>query len=169
MPAPVVYREVQRFRHPTLWLILGGVAALLWVATLTQLVLGRPFGDRPASDAELLVGWFVFGAGLPLLFWFIGLVTEVGAAGVRVRFVPFPGRLIRWQAIADVRVVRYRPLRDFGGWGLRWGWGRRQAYTVSGDQGVELVLRSGWRVVIGSQTPELLHAAIIDAIVGQPL
>lgn len=160
MATTATYREVQRFRSATIWLILGSVAVLFWVAVLVQLGRGRPFGDRPASDRDLLIGWVVFGVGLPLLFWSLRLVTEVDATGVRVRFAPLPGRLIPWPAIAAVRVVRYRPLRDFGGWGLRWGWGRRRAYTVSGDQGVELTLCDGRRVLLGSRRPDRLHEAL---------
>jgi catechol 2,3-dioxygenase-like lactoylglutathione lyase family enzyme len=168
MTAPVVYREVQRFRTLTLWLLVGGIAALLWYGFIRQVVLGQPFGSRPSSDAELAVGWAVFGLGLPALFWGVRLVTEVDDAGVRIRFWPFPGRRIRWPHIRDAQALTYRPLREFGGWGLRWGRGRR-AYSVSGDRGVELVLHRGGRIVIGSQDPAALHAAIIPHIIGTPI
>jgi hypothetical protein len=158
--SPVSFHEVQRFRNPLLWLVVGGIAALMWAAAFVQLVRGRPFGDKPASDVQLLTMWILFGLGLPALFWFIGLVTEVAEDGVRVRFRPFPGRLIPWQEIEDAEVIRYRPLRDFGGWGVRWGRGQRRAYTVSGDTGVELTLRDGRRVVLGSHEPEQLHRAL---------
>jgi hypothetical protein len=168
MPVSTVYREVQRFRNLTVWLLVGGAAALMWYGVIRQVVFGEPFGTRPTSDLELIIGWAGIGLALPLLFLGVALVTEVGDDGVCVRFWPFPGRRIRRPEIAGARVITYRPLGEFGGWGLRWGWGRRRAYTVSGDRGVELTLRDGRRVVIGSHRPESLHAAIIDRIIGEP-
>jgi hypothetical protein len=168
MTTTASYREVQRFRNPTLWLLVLGAAAMLWLGFIRQLILGQPFGSRPSSDLALTVGWVVIGMGLPLLFWRVALVTEVDGAGVRVGFAPFPGRRIPWPQIRDARALTYRPLRDFGGWGLRSGWGRRRAYSVSGNQGVELTLRDGQRVVIGSADPVPLQDAIIAAMLGMP-
>lgn len=134
MNRPVVYREVQRFRNLTLWLLVGGVSLLTWYVALRQLILGQPVGDRPASDEMVIGAWVVFGVALPACFWLVALVTEVGHAGVTIRFWPFPGRRFRWQEIERTEVITYRPLRDFGGWGLRWALGRRRAYTVSGHR-----------------------------------
>jgi hypothetical protein len=158
------YREVQRFRNPTLWLLVLGVAAVMWVGFVRQIILGQPFGTRPSSDVGLVIGWAAFGMGLPLLFWRVALVTEVDGAGVRVGFAPFPRRRIPWQQIRAAQLLTYQPLRDFGGWGLRSGWGRRRAYSISGNRGVELTLRDGHRVVIGSARPDPLHAANSDHV-----
>jgi hypothetical protein len=43
------------------------------------------------------------------------------------------------QEIEAVEVVRYHPIREFGGWGIR-GWGKKKAWTVRGDQAVRLRL-----------------------------
>lgn len=162
------YREVQQFRNPTLWLLVLGAAAMMWFGFIRQVILDQPFGGKPASDLTLAAGWAVIGIGLPLLFWRIALVTEVDSVGVRVGFAPFPRRRIPWQQIRDARALTYRPLRDFGGWGLRYGWGRRRAYSVSGNRGVELTLRDGRRVLIGSESPTPLQDVIIGELLGSP-
>jgi hypothetical protein len=58
-----------------------------------------------------------------------------------------------------IEAIRYRPIRDSGGWGIRLGrhgW----YYTASGDRGV-LIARDGERnIVIGSQSPEEFVEAI---------
>ncbi len=33
---------------------------------------------------------------------------------------------------------KYRPIREYGGWGIRYGWNGR-AYSTSGNEGVQLV------------------------------
>jgi hypothetical protein len=52
--------------------------------------------------------------------------------------------------------VTYRPFREYGGWGIRFG---RQgiAYTVSGDRGVLVRLRNGRSFLLGSKRPESLE------------
>ena len=59
------------------------------------------------------------------------------------------------------RVRRYRALREHGGWGLRGSFdGRVQAYTTAGDQGLELELATGRKVLIGTRRPQELLAVL---------
>jgi hypothetical protein len=53
----------------------------------------------------------------------------------------------------------YKPLSEYGGWGIKYGrsgW----AYNIIGDQGVQLELDNGKRILIGSQHAEELEQAI---------
>src|SRR5262249_5098829 len=97
-------------------------------------------------------------AGLLFVFG-VRLVTEVRDGALFVRLAPLPFRRIPLEAIRSAEVVTYRPLRDYGGWGIRYGW-NGTAYTAQGNRGVQLVLANGRRVLIGSQTPEALHEAL---------
>jgi len=56
-------------------------------------------------------------------------------------------------------VLTYSPISDYGGWGIRYG-SIGKAYNVSGNRGVQLELLNGERILIGSQKPEELAAAI---------
>jgi hypothetical protein len=53
----------------------------------------------------------------------------------------------------------YSPVLEFGGWGIRVG-GGGMAYNVSGNEGVQLVLKSGRRVLIGTRQPDVLMSAL---------
>lgn len=91
--------------------------------------------------------------------------TEVSDEGVRVQFgyiVPLYVRRIRLEDIDNVSSTTYQPIPDYGGWGIR-GFGSRVALNARGDRGVLLTLGSGATVLIGSQRPEELAAAIMDA------
>lgn len=159
------YQQIQRFRQPLIWVVVAGVAALFWYLLIRQVVLGDPAGDRPAGDGGLLLSWVFFGVGLPLLFGALTLITTVDRDGLTIRFWPFPGRRIPWKEVVAARAITYRPLREFGGWGLRFGTGRR-AYTVSGNRGVELTLTDGRRIVIDSRDPAGLQAALEQYRIG---
>jgi hypothetical protein len=64
-----------------------------------------------------------------------------------------PRRILR-EEIVDAAIGSEFPL----GAGASYGW-RRESYRVSGGEGVELTLRSGKTVFVGSQRPrELLEA-----------
>lgn len=157
---PVLFREVQRFRD--VWWVMAlvfGVAALQWYIFLGQIVGGAPIGNRPASNGVVLLVWLLAGVGLPVLFLLLRLEVEVSPNAVTIRFAPLFIRVIDQREIAGVEPVTYRPLGEFGGWGVR-GWGGRVAYNVRGDQGVELTLTDGRRVLIGSRRAAELAAAI---------
>ena len=104
--------------------------------------------------------WLLFGLGLPAFFLVLRLVTEVFADRLVVGLAPFRRRAIPLADIAEAKAVTYRPLADFGGWGVRWAGSRGVAYNASGDRGVQLVLRDGRRVLVGSQRPEELALAL---------
>ena len=77
----------------------------------------------------------------------------------------WPTRLIRFEDIIGLEVRRYRPLLEYGGWGVRLGpagW----AYTTGGNEGVQLRLRTGIPVLIGSKHPRELEAAVRVGIEG---
>lgn len=128
---------------------------------LQQLAFGKPWGDRPMSNTALaIMGPLVIllGAGMSVLLAVMSLTVEVGAGRVGVRFFPFVRREIACAGIPKCEAVTYRPVRDWGGWGLRRNQ-RGVAYNVSGDQGVELTLADGKIVLLGSQrAPELAKA-----------
>jgi hypothetical protein len=162
--SPPLFREVQRFRQPWLWLLVLGVAALIWWGALTQLLLGEPWGNRPAPDGAVAVLWLVFGVGLPLFFWSLRLVTEVRADGVYIRFIPFHWSFqhMPLTEVKQFEAKTYRPVLEYGGWGIRYGFGGK-AYNVIGNRGVQLELTNGKRLLIGSQRPEEMVSAIQKA------
>lgn len=136
------------------------VAALVWWSFIQQIVLGRPFGQDPASDWGVWLVWLFIGVGLPVLFVFIRLVLEVTPDAVVISYRPLKKRRIPLADIDQAAVRTYNAIKEYGGWGIK-GWSfKNVAYNVSGDRGVELTLRDGRRVMLGSQRPEELAQAI---------
>ncbi|MDP6221273.1 MAG: DUF6141 family protein, partial [Candidatus Thalassarchaeaceae archaeon] len=72
-----------------LWLvILTGPAFFLW-AIVQQIVMDSPVGNNPANDLVLIMLALIFGIGLPLFMYTMGLDTQVRESGVFIRFWPF--------------------------------------------------------------------------------
>ena len=160
MPDPIIFREQQRFKQWWLWLLVYGITTLMWWAFFQQIIRGRSWGTTPAPNWLIWLMWPVFGLGLPALFHTMTLIVEVRPSRVEIRYRPFVNRSIALSDIEQVTARTYKPIEEYGGWGIR-GWsGQRIAYNVSGDQGVELLLRDGRSVMIGSQQPETLALAI---------
>ncbi|WP_440992080.1 DUF6141 family protein [Haloarchaeobius baliensis] len=128
------YREVQRFRQRWLWAPLSGIALLM-------LVLG------PVS----WIGLIIVGV-IALFLYSLRLETEVRADGLYLRLWPLHRsfRRISWTEINRYESRQYDPLREFGGWGIRWVPGKI-AYNVSGNQGVWIERANAQSVLVGTQ------------------
>ena len=162
----LLYREVQRFRQFWIWLLVIAVSLITIWGMVQQIVLSKPFGNNPAPDIVLIVLVIGIGFGLPVFFRVTNLTTEVRDDGVYFRFFPlhFSFHRIGLEEIVRFEVQAYRPIRDYGGWGIRYGW-KGKAYNVSGNRGVQLQLSNGKRILIGSQHPEEMAEALNAALV----
>lgn len=157
-----IFREEQYFNQWWLWLFIAIAVLSVWFIAWMQLLVGKPLGDKPMSDFGVILLWIGMGLLFPLLFSTMHLVTEVRADGLYVRFVPFHFKRLRfdWEDIVEAKAVTYSPLKEFGGWGIRYGRAGK-AYNVSGNRGVWLRFRNGSRLLIGSQRAEELEQAIL--------
>ncbi len=88
--------------------------------------------------------------------------TTVASDSVTVRFGFLNTTRIPITEIARAEAIAYRPVRDYGGWGIR-GFGRRRALNVRGDRGVLIVRTNGSTLMIGSQRPRELLSALAQA------
>ena len=144
----------------------GWVRAVLW-------------GAITLSCYPLLAGWDTDLAFLPRLLIVIGIVAfaagiEVVLAGLTVHVrergiflhlgrIPLVRRRVSFAEIKSLESVRYRPIREFGGWGVR-GWGARKAWSARGDRAVALQLEGDRLFLIGSDHPRRLEERIRAAM-----
>ena len=160
------YREEQRFSQWWLYLLVSALAigdtTLFGFAMVKQLALGQPWGDRPMSDSALAIMgplFILFGWAVVWLVCWMRLWVEVRESGVFIRFRPFVRREILFRDLRGCEARTYRPIWEYGGWGIRFG-RRGMAYNVSGNRGVQLELVKGKSLLIGSQRAEELALAI---------
>jgi hypothetical protein len=146
----VKFFEDQRFRQD--WMM-----ALLFVAFFSIV-----------STLIVIENWFaeivlVVALNGMILIVFSRLETRVEDDYVSVKFFPFHRRhrKIQIDEIKDFGAEKYSPIKEFGGWGLRWmPFSGKIAYNVSGNEGVRIKKKHGKEVMIGSQKPDELEAAI---------
>ena len=161
-PPVALYREDQTFAW---WLY--ALAALMVGLVVLGLAPPRVLADQPAAHglAAKLPFLMLMGATIPplLVIGVLHMTTEVDAEECRVWFgwVPTVRRRIRLDDVRDARVVRYRPFRDHGFWGVRRLKDGNEALTARGDLGVLLRFVDGTTLLIGSQRPEELASAIL--------
>ena len=152
------FEEVQTFPWWAYALLFGsGIAPLLLLlvapwATGRDIEVGLP---ALRSLVALLPVWLVLGNLLCMR-------TILQADTITVSFgwlVTLYRRVIPLREIAYAEAVRYNPLAEFGGWGIR-GAGENQGLNAQGDRGVRVRLRDGRRILIGSRRAEELAEAI---------
>ena len=151
--------EVQQFRQPWLWVLLIIVEAGCLAALIPLIMRAQSSGEMPVGLVIVLITMLTTGPALLLLFLLLKMETRVDDEGITISFQPFSKRQISLQDIEQCEARQYRPIREYGGWGLRWGW-NGWAYNVRGNLGVQLVLTGNRRVMIGSQRAEELAATI---------
>jgi hypothetical protein len=147
------YHEEQHF-HRAILGVLSAALVVVAIVTLVELVAGRP-----AELWLVVVGPIVVGV-VAVLLSLSHLDVDVTDAGVTIAFrYLWPARRIAFSEIVGLEVRRYDPLLEYGGWGVRLGpkgWG----YMTGGTEGVQLRLRKGLPVLIGSARARELEAAI---------
>jgi hypothetical protein len=154
------FQEEQGVNMWWVWIAVLVPAAIIANIFVQQIVCGRPHGEHPGPDWLLWVLTVFLCLCVPVLLLILRLTVTVDDHGVHVRYRPFVSRLIPFSEIRAFRARRYRPIREFGGWGIRSGLGKKSAYNAKGDLGVELYLHDMRSIMIGSQRHEELAEAI---------
>ena len=163
----VHFRETQPMNRVA-WVMffVVALAALMWYTLIMQVFMGQQVGTSPGPDWMVILFWLLFGIFFPLAFYFLQMEVIVDPQAVRIKYKPFVNRTIPLAEITDCAARTYNPVREYGGWGIRGMMGSKRAYTTTGIEGVELTLRDGEQIMIGSQHAELLAKAINDLRVG---
>lgn len=160
-----VFIEKQKFSQTWLWVLMAfsGVMpiAILGVGLYVQIGLGKPFGNNPMSDGGLITVFLLTLAlmvGMLLLFAFSTLELRIDKRDLHIRFIPFivKEKVIPWTSVENWEVVKYNPIREYGGWGLRYGKSGK-AYNVKGDKGLRLSFHKGKPLLIGTSKPDELQ------------
>ena len=146
-----LFLEVQWFRTQGLVIIVWVIALLVWYGFYLQIITGTPFGSNPGSDLVMWIIMAAFGIGLPAFFLLLRLEVIVGSGRLSYRMYPvhLQFREVSCREMRLAEAVFYRPLRDYGGWGVRRG-REGPAYMVSGNRGVRISLADGTSLLIGS-------------------
>ena len=162
------YSEIQKFRQPWLWSIIITV----WISVIGALgfVVNRQLVQDISNDnsslndnglkASLIVA-IVLVTALIVLFAKAKLSTQIDKKFISYKFYPLHKsyRKIAWKSVTKCEVVTYQPVSNYGGWGIR---ARKngKVFSISGNRGLQIVLRTGERILIGTTKANELSMAI---------
>ena len=151
-----VFTETQRFNQWWLLLILALVAGIILKA-----VYEETNGFKGAEN-PLFILFIVFSGLIPIMLLLgIQLQTRIDPNGITVNFYPFgfTKKHFAWNEILECYVTKYSPLKDYGGWGIR-GFGKKRAYTISGNIGIQIVTVNNKKFLIGTKQPIAVKAVL---------
>lgn len=147
-----VFKEEQRFTQT--WLIvLLALSILVPIGITVQEYLKENTKMTTNEFVLTLVGIFVT---ISFIFLF-KLTTRIDETGIHYQFFPFHFSIktITWSEINTAKVRSYDPIREYGGWGIKggslWNKSKGKAVNISGDIGIQLALKNGNKLLIGTQ------------------
>ena len=129
----------------------------LWVILLSfPIIAFEPFDNNPINYNFVLISF-----AIPLLFYLFELRVKVNAEGLHYQFFPFhfKSHNIKPEEIEKVEALQYKPLAEYGGWGIKYGF-KGKAYNTSGNLGVKVYLTNGRNILFGSQKHKDLAKAL---------
>lgn len=154
------FEEKQYFRQKWIWLLIG-ITIMISVIPIMLIPGDTSFLFRLLTA---LPAFFVMGL-TGLFIWNSNLITEINKEGIYYRFVPFhwKKKFIAWKDIKEYHIRSSKPIMEFGGWGIkRKIFSKTTAVTVSGVFGIELFLKNGKRIFLGTQKPEEMQEALLE-------
>ncbi|MFO8147048.1 MAG: hypothetical protein R6U03_06625, partial [Gillisia sp.] len=150
-----VFEEKQRFNQWWLYAIFALVITVI-VGGIHKDSEGFQNFDNPGSVL------FSLAALLPMAFiLFLRQDTRIDSQGITTKFFPmgFSRKFFAWKEMEKVYVRKYSPIVEYGGWGIR-GIGRKKAYNVAGNLGIQIVTKDKKKFLIGTQKPDAARAVL---------
>ena len=142
----IEFKEQQKFTQWWIWLLLIGLGAIAVYGIIQQFLFGIDFGDKPMSNIGLII-FTLFVFGFIYFNWYMTLITEITNEGIKVRFVPFVKKEIKWNELKSAKIINY----GFVGYGIRLGSKYGTVYNMNGNKGLAVELNNGKKFVIGTQ------------------
>lgn len=149
----------------------GWVELIVWGslgATTLPFVFG--WGTDSGIVTRVVSIAAILGIGVAIRFFFGGLTALVQETRLLIYMgsIPLVKKSIPFADIVSTESVRYRPIAEFGGWGIR-GMGKKKAWTARGNQAVVLTLPNDRLLYVGSDRPEQLEEHIRRAMTASSL
>ena len=154
----IQFEENQRFKELAIYILLGLLQILFLWGFIRQVLFNKPWGTRPASDLALIIinmGMFLF----IILFFLFNLKTIITEQYISFRFYPLQikMRIIYWEQVESVSVIKYDGMKEYWGFGLKYMPGKGWCYTMPGHFGLKLTLTNKKTILIGTHLPEEIN------------
>lgn len=166
----ILFKEEQHFSQSWLWLLIlisFGVPAVVMIIFLVKETKSN--SDEITAMGFSLLFLIATGTVISLLFLKMKLFIEITGNEVRFRYPPLISkwRSIRKEEIERFEVRKYRPVSEYGGWGIKKKRKSNVAYNVRGNIGLQLYLKNGKKILIGTQRRQAIDYAMDKMMNGE--
>lgn len=168
----LLFKEEQRFTQWWMWLILGSALLAIVIPIVNEFSAQSWNTSSEGSSRLILYGSVavLFIVAVLIVLVLSRLKTKITYDGI---FISFPPLINKWKRtdkseIAYYEVRKYKPVLEYGGWGIKAG--RRKsgaAYNVSGNIGLQLYLKNGKKLLLGTQKKQAIKHAMEKLFVDQ--
>lgn len=157
--ANILFIEEQKFRHNLLWTFLLIAPIIVFCVILVyQLASGDLVGDQPMSNRSLMILLFFYGVPVAIIIYYVRLSTIISDESISYGWnIPTQElNVIKLDEIENYEVIEY----SFVGWGYRLTRKYGTVYNVDGNKGLQIITKSGSKVLIGTHHAEELQRKI---------
>jgi len=136
------FKETQRMNQIWLWILLGSIEIILIYKFTIDYLEKSIFQIIPIIIVTLTC----------VFIYSIKLGYVISNNNITISFFPFlsNSKKIEIKDIQKISIIKYKPLMEYGGWGLRYSI-NKTAYTIKGNKGIYLEMRDGKNLLIGTQ------------------
>jgi hypothetical protein len=156
-----VFTEEQKFNQSLIYigLTISLLAVILSLLNEWKKNINTSFNDTiPVLFAIIIIGLVI------LLFLLLKLQTKIDENGINYKFYPLQSsyKNIPWNSISEYYIRNYNPISEFGGWGIKSSFRKKtgKAYTIKGTIGLQLTLKNGKKILIGTQKKEEIERVL---------
>ena len=160
----IFFEEEQRFTNRWLWLLLSCTSIVFIYEIFEQILVHKSVADYSQKD-NVLILMGIIPLVIMYLFYKIKFTTRIDNEGIYYQFYPFHLRekKISWDEIDTIYVRKYKPIIEYGGWGIRIKPFKKDiAYNIWGNWGLQIEKSDGKRILLGTQRPEDIKRAILE-------
>jgi len=167
----VIYREVQGFNHPAMWILIAVIdIIIIGNIVLMYLVQKKLIPSKPGDDLNATS--FAVISGLLIIFmlslnWFLislKLITEIRIDYLFIHLYPGFKRKIEYSDISKIEIANFSPLKQGGAWGYHFAPGWR-CYNApgGGKTAIQITRKDNMKIIISSREREMVMKQIRDA------
>ncbi len=152
-----IYEEKQRFNQWWMLVINFSVIGILLYFMYEWYIAGNAVDKVSSSDYAAQIAVILMLVLVVALLFLLGLKTTIDENGIQYQFRPFHRgkKTISWKEMDKCYTRKYKPILEYGGWGIKpVPKSNDMAYNVKGNMGIQIHLKNGKKILIGTQNPD---------------
>ena len=113
-------------------------------------------------DISFFYGSMISTAFVSGLLFFMRLHTKINEKTIDYKLFPLhlKWQTILWSDVEKSEIRTFKPIREYGGWGIRNSFFAGKAYIINGNTGLQLYMKTGKKILIGTKQEDKLQTFI---------